>query len=140
MIFDEKQESEIQERWEKEVGEKQEIRSESILIGPEGAALMVTRNEWVSKWFSISSAEPHVTLKVNPGYRPKDLGPMVERGKELEFDKTDNMHIWMSRDGQMMKIFTDTKMIGKPKQVKIQAQTDDEEQERKWRVAHCGII
>jgi len=131
MIFDEKQEPEIQEKWEKEAGQEQEVKSGSILIGPEGAALTIIKNEWVNKWFSVPGTEPHITLKVNPEYRPKDLGPMVLRARELEFVKTDNANIWMSSDGQMMKILSDTEMVGKPKQVRIEVK--DKEQEQEWR-------
>ncbi|XP_078057621.1 uncharacterized protein LOC144482328 isoform X1 [Mustelus asterias] len=131
MIFDKIQQSEIQEKWNKEAGQEQEINSDSILIGPEGTALTIRKNEWVRKWFSVPETEPHVTLKVNPDYRPKDLGLMTFRAQELEFIKANNENIWMSTDGQMMKISVNARMTGRPKEVKIELK--DKEVEQEWR-------
>ena len=102
MQYDEKQKKWREKKWAEEAGEKQEIRSQVIVVDPEGAALQIARNEWVKEWFQVEGAEPHVTLKVNPGYRPKDLGPMVRRAKAAEFVQTDNLRIWLSTDGTMM--------------------------------------
>ena len=57
MQYDEKQKKLKEEKWAKEAGETQEIYSEVIVVGPEGAALQVSKNEWVKGWLRVEEAE-----------------------------------------------------------------------------------
>lgn len=98
---------------------KVELKTRHIVIGSQGAALNVQSNSVISEWYNAPESVPHITLLVNENFESKELGPMMRRASQVEWEKTDNPLIYMSQDGAMIKITCELSMTAHPQVVTI---------------------
>lgn len=71
------------QKWRTETeGKEVELATQYIIVGEKVAALSVKSNGFISQWYSVPEAAPHITLLVNSQAKLKDLGPMMKNDEE----------------------------------------------------------
>ena len=81
------------------------IQYVDIVVAPQGAAAVVTfPDKEVAEWFQVTNSAPHVTLLIADKYESHNLGPMVQKAKQVtEWDDTAWDCISMSKDGLFLQ-------------------------------------
>uniref|UniRef100_A0A3B3BQX6 ribonuclease H n=1 Tax=Oryzias melastigma TaxID=30732 RepID=A0A3B3BQX6_ORYME len=110
----------FEEKWDKLTKNKTvELVTNYIIIGQQGAAIGVETNPFISDWYNVPESTPHITLLVNEGFEPKDLGPMIKTAKQQTWLKTDNPLMFTTKDESMLKILCGTSLIAKPRVITV---------------------
>lgn len=118
MRYDPLRDPEMEKDWlEKTEGQNVDLTSSYIIIGPAGAALQIEECEFTKTWFRVDGSAPHVTLYLNEGRQAKDLGPMMLKATEKQWEATENPFIFQTPDMTHLKILCTTNMTGTPKLV-----------------------
>jgi len=94
------------ERWEQfREGIRDEIKTTSIMVGPEGIAAVVELTAEQRDWFKLGEeSRPHVTLGVAHNHHSKNLGPMIKRACEATFEPLGREGlIFVSSDGMFKR-------------------------------------
>ena len=89
--------------------------SDYIIVGAAGAALQIEECDFTKTWFRVDDSIPHVTLYLNEGRQVKDLGPMMLKATEKQWEATENPLIFQTPDVTHLKILCSTNMLGIPK-------------------------
>ncbi|XP_056592765.1 uncharacterized protein LOC130411831 [Triplophysa dalaica] len=123
MIYDPLRRVDIEKKWLQETKDKKvPLISQHIIVGPQGAALQVDRNDFIKEWFQIPNSVPHITLYLEQGSENKEIGPMMKKAKGIQWKSTDNPLIFISADKHFMKIACATIMQGTPREVEVNNQ------------------
>ena len=108
MFYDKgKTHEDYEKSWDEDINNKTTvIQYADIVIGPQGAAAVVTfPDKDVAEWFQVTNSAPHVTLLIADEYESHDLGPMVQKAKQVtEWVNTAWDCIKLSKDGLFFKI------------------------------------
>ncbi|XP_047430681.1 uncharacterized protein LOC124999732 [Mugil cephalus] len=112
------------EEWISHQPKEVELTSSCIILGPQGAAMMVDMNEYVSEEYKIKESVPHVTLMVSEEYEQKDIGEMMAEAVKAVFAPVEgNSAIWKSEDRRFLKIMISAQGHGRPQVVQMTHET-----------------
>ncbi|XP_041833465.1 uncharacterized protein LOC121634675 isoform X2 [Melanotaenia boesemani] len=100
--------------WIKEQPDRVNLTSTAIIIGPQGAAMSIEPNAYLTKEFEVPNSVPHITILINEGYTSKKLGPMMKEAGKLRIWTHKENHIMESQDGRFLKIMTDAQGNTRP--------------------------
>ncbi|KAI4889743.1 hypothetical protein NFI96_003301 [Prochilodus magdalenae] len=91
-----------------------QLRLCCIILGPQGAAMKIDRDEHVHKEFDVEKSVPHVTLLVSEEFEQKDVG------EEAVFaPMKESLAIWRSEDQRFLKITITAQRQGQPQTVRM---------------------
>ena len=88
-------------------GKAAAIESQYIVIGPQGAAMMIPdadKSSAIKDWFKETNKVAHIMLLIKNGFEAKDLGEMMLNEKQQTWEKTDNPLVLMPCCGKFLKI------------------------------------
>ncbi len=120
MIYDPEKDTEKEKNWqEKTKGQKIEITSDYIIVGKQGAAMNITENYFIKNWFNVPNSVPHVSLYIGKYWETKDLGTMMKKAKQFQWEATMNPLIFHSKDKDYIKILCNTTLTGVPQEVLV---------------------
>lgn len=101
--------------WLKQQPKQVQLSSDWIILGPQGAAMKINRNDYLDKEYNIEDSIPHVTLKVAENYEQKHVGAMMVEAEKVSFKPLkENSAIWRSEDHRFIKIAISAHGIGQP--------------------------
>ena len=122
-MYDPTQDPDLENEWqEKAAGKAAEIESQYIVIGPQGAAMMIQdadQSSAIKDWFKDTNKAAHVTLLINRGFEAKDLGEMMFNEKQQTWENTENPLVLMSCCGKFLKILCYAHMTGILQEVEV---------------------
>ena len=91
LVHDLTQDPELEKEWQEKVARKAAaIDSQYIVIGPQGAAMMVQdadQSSAIKDWFKETNKVAHITLLINKGFKAKDLGEIMFNEKQQTWEK-----------------------------------------------------
>ena len=106
------------DKWLKKQPSTVPITLRNVIIGPQGAAAMVDETPYLEKQFSVENSLPHVTLLVNPGYRARDLGPMV-KAVNSQWEPTSRPLVWTSEGKKYTKFQVIKEGLSTPQAIRL---------------------
>lgn len=110
--------------WDRERGQETvDLVTGYAILGQEGVALSVEDNMFLKRWYEVPNACPHITVLVNKECESKQIGPMMKRAMEVQWQKTCNPIISTSPDGTMTKILFGAAVRGLSQHVQIMTDT-----------------
>lgn len=122
LIYDPQKDQQLEKKWQgNAAGHQARIRSEYIIVGPEGAAMNVLdtdRSEMLTEWYDLPGMLPHITLMINQGCEAREMGEM------LKWMETDNPLVFQTDCGQYMKIRCAISMVGALQEVVVSVKSD----------------
>ncbi|KAI3360807.1 hypothetical protein L3Q82_012880 [Scortum barcoo] len=96
------------------------LTSSCIILGPQGAAMKINRDDYLDEEFDIEKSVPHVTLLVSENFAQKHVGEMMAEAEEATFlPLKENLAIWRSEDQRFIKIMISAKGTGQPQTVQM---------------------
>ena len=108
------------EEWLSRQPKQVQLRSCCIILGPQGAAMKIDRDDYLDKEFDIEKSVPHVTLLVSEEYEQKHIGEMMVEAEEAVFEPVkENLAIWRSKDQRFIKIMISAQGQGQPQTVRM---------------------
>ncbi|KAI4881961.1 hypothetical protein NFI96_008338 [Prochilodus magdalenae] len=108
------------EEWLSRQPQQVQLRSCCIILGPQGAALKIDRDDYMQKEFEVDKSVPHVTLWVHEDYEQKHIGEMMLEAEKAVFAPIkENRAIWRSEDQQFLKIMITAQGQGQPQTVRM---------------------
>ena len=96
------------------------IFSESIVLGPAGAAMTVRLDDYLRDQYTIQGGVPHVTLRLGEGYESMDVAEMMKRAATAKFyPHPDNTALSITSDQKLVKILVQSEGTSAPQVVKL---------------------
>ncbi|KAI3352568.1 hypothetical protein L3Q82_005507 [Scortum barcoo] len=96
------------------------LTSSCIILGPQGAAMKINRDDYLDEEIDIEKSVPHVTLLVSENFAQKHVGEMMAEAEEATFlPLKENLAIWRSEDQRFIKIMISAKGTGQPQTVQM---------------------
>lgn len=106
--------------WLKHQPEHVQISSSCIILGPQGAAMKINRNDYLKEEHKVEGSVPHVTLMIAEDFESKHIGTMMTDSESAVFVKAkENPLVWISEDQQFIKLMISTQGFGKPQTVRL---------------------
>lgn len=97
-----------------------QLNSGCIVVGPEGAAMEIALNDFLTREYQDKDSVPHVTLLLAQDCDLVHISAMMKRAKEVVFQPLkENLAIWISEDRQFMKIMISAQGMGEPQIVRL---------------------
>ena len=97
-----------------------QLSSGAIILGPQGAAMKITNDDFMREQHAIEDSVPHVTLLINEDFEQSDVGRMVAESEQAVFMKHEqNSAIWVSEDRRYIKLMISAQGFGRPQTVKL---------------------
>lgn len=108
------------EEWLSHQPKQVQLNSGCIIVGPQGAAMKIHRDDYVNREFDITRSVPHVTLLVNEEHTQKQIGEMMAEAEEAVFTPLkENQAIWRSEDQRFIKIMISAQGRGQPQTARM---------------------
>lgn len=118
MRYDPSKDPKLEKEWLEETKEQEiPLIFEYLIVGHQREEHCKLKSAVLSKNGSRQIIQPHVSIYLNEGCQPKDLGPMMLHAKERKQEATENLFIFQTTDMMYLKIMYPTKMIGIPKMI-----------------------
>ena len=71
------------EEWLRHQPKQVQLSSSCIILGPQGAAMKLNRNEYLDKEFEIEKSVPHVTLLISENHVQRHVGEMMAEAEKV---------------------------------------------------------
>lgn len=96
------------------------LESTSIIIGPQGAAMSINDNDYLTQTFTVGDSVPHVTLRIADGHSQVEMGTMMVAARSAVFVPTkENPSILVSDDRRFLKLLTSSQGASCPHAVSL---------------------
>lgn len=112
------------EKWQAAQPKQVLISASFVILGPQGVAMRVDKNDYLDREFEVSDSVPHITLRVTDGCRPKDLGPMMKAADVAVFTPMEeHPDVYRSVDHRFLRITIAGQGQGQPQAVCLTHET-----------------
>ncbi len=101
----------MENKWQ-EVTEGQNVLivSQHVIIGKQGVTLIIPECKFVKKLFNVTDSVPQVSLYVEKKWE----GPMMKKGKQGKWERTENLQIFIQLSKITSHILCGTSLMGIP--------------------------